>query len=109
MKNLNENDHTLITKIKSRLINMFDDLTFQIYCYGSRVTGQNLDTDFDLVIITDKKIDKIEKDKVYDVIYDFGLENDILFHPLFFSNDEFEWIYSELPLVKNVKSTGILV
>jgi hypothetical protein len=108
MNNLTKEDKTHLEKLKGLLEINLGNLFFQIYCYGSRVKEQKQDSDFDIIIITFMNINRDQRKEVEDIIFDYGLENDILFHALFFTKDEFEWTYSELPLIKNVKLEGVL-
>lgn len=107
MKKLSENDYKHILNIKSELNRKFGDLIYRIYCYGSRVSKQKQDTDFDVVILTSEKIDWEKEDKISDVLYYYGIHNDILFDVRIFSREEFEVKYKFIPFIKEVKHTGI--
>jgi hypothetical protein len=107
MKTLLQNDYRHILKIKSDLNKRFGDLIYQIYCYGSRVSEQRQDTDFDVVIVTSEKIDWKKEDEISDILYYYGIKHDILFDIRFFSREEFEVKYYFMPFIKEVKQTGI--
>jgi hypothetical protein len=109
MNHIDKRDFELITVLKTILVNNFPALVVQIYGYGSRITLGKQDSDFDIVVITSRKIDWIEKSKLFEIIFDYGIENNIIFDTRFFSFEEFEIIYSEMPLIKNVRTYGIAV
>lgn len=109
MSSLINKDLDHIRNVKNLLSNKFNNLIFQIYCYGSRVTEHKQDSDFDIIIVTFGKIVKNIEEEMHFEIYRYGVENDIVFHSIFFSKEEFEWIYSDIPLIRNVRETGIHV
>lgn len=109
MNELTINDYRHINNLKEILKKKFGTLIYQIYCYGSRITEHKEDADFDILIITSTKIDWREQEQIFDAIFDYGIENEILFDKKFMSKEEFEESLSEVPFVKNVKSYGFAV
>lgn len=109
MNNLSETDQRHIQIIKSQLTRKYGDLIDRIYCYGSRVEKQTQDTDFDVLIITREKIDWRKEDEISYVLYLYGLENDLLFDTMYFSAEEFDIKYPYMPLIENVRRTGVLI
>jgi predicted nucleotidyltransferase len=109
MNKLTEQDHIHITNLKKILKEKFGDLIDRIYCYGSRVYAQKEDADFDILIVTSKKLNSGEKDLITEVIFHYGLENDIFFDYKFFSKEDFDYIHEEMPFIKNVKTYGLVV
>lgn len=109
MNTLIETDYQHALKVKELLKEKFGDLIYQIYCYGSRVTEQRQDTDFDLIIVTSEKVDWRKEDEISDVLYYYGLKHDILFDDRCFSKDEFENKYKYMPFIVEVKSYGIAI
>ncbi|MEI7813121.1 MAG: hypothetical protein WCJ01_11975 [Ignavibacteria bacterium] len=109
MKNLTDTDYQHALCVKTLLREKFGDLIYQIYCYGSRVSRQTQDTDFDLLILTTEKIDWRMEDEIYSVIFNYGVDNDILFDVRYFSKEEFDNIYRNMPFITEVKSYGIAV
>lgn len=107
MKALDKKDRVLIHTLKNILRDEFGSLIVSIHCYGSRVTLGKKDTDFDILILTDKQLKWKEQRQIKNQIYDFGIENDLVFDPKIFSYDEFENQLSFLPFIQNVKATGI--
>ena|SRR3972149_11159842 len=109
MNTLTNTDYQHIINVKAILKEKFGDLIHQIYCYGSRVYEQRQDTDFDLLIVTSEKIDWREEDKISSAIFDYGIDNDIVFDNRYFSKEEFENTYKHMPFIEEVKSYGIAV
>lgn len=109
MKTLDKKDKELISTLKSILQKKFGSLILSIHCYGSRITHGNTDSDFDILILTDKSLNWKEKRLVKNEVYDFGIDNDLVFDPKILSIGEFEDTYSFMPFVKSVKSTGIAI
>jgi len=106
---LSEKDYQIITELKKLLISNNETLIEQILCYGSRVYAQKEDTDFDILIITQRKISWQEEMIILGDIYKFGLEKDIQFDAKFFSSEKLNYFYSQMPFIKNVLSYGIVV
>lgn len=109
MYGLTKQDYSHAVNIKELLKKEFNDLISIIYCYGSRVTKQTQNTDFDIVVITSEKIDWNIEDKISGIIYYYGLKNDILFGTRCFSKDEFENKYSYVPFITSLKNNGMAV
>ncbi|MEI7813119.1 MAG: hypothetical protein WCJ01_11965 [Ignavibacteria bacterium] len=109
MKNLTDTDYQHALCVKTLLREKFGDLIYQIYCYGSRVSRQTQDTDFDLIIVTSEKTDWRMEDEISDVLFYYGLNHDILFDDRCFSKDEFENKYKYMPFITEVKSYGIAI
>ena len=109
MKALDKKDRTLIITLKNILRNEFGSLIISIHCYGSRVTLGKKDSDFDILILTNKQLTWKVQRQIKNKIYDFGIENDLVFDPKIFSYDEFENQLSFLPFIQNVKATGIAI
>ena len=105
----NKKDRVLIYTLKNILRDEFGSLIISIHCYGSRVTLGKKDSDFDILILTDKQLKWKEQRQIKNQIYDFGIENDLVFDPKIFSYDEFENQLSFLPFIQNVKATGIAI
>ena len=109
MNKIDAQDLNLIIKLKELLKEKYGLLIASIYCYGSRVTKGNKESDFDILILTEKKLNWQDQRKIKNEVYDFGIENDLVFDPKIFSLYQFENQFSYLPFVQSVKSTGILI
>lgn len=106
---LSQKDFEVAKELKSQLFSKYGTLIEQIYCYGSRVYAQREDTDFDILIVTNRKIDWQEERVIYKDVFRFGLEKDIQFDVKFFSSEEINHTLKQMPFLKNVLSYGIAV
>ncbi len=109
MPHLTKTDQEHIHKIKDQLVAKYGELINRIYCFGSRVESQKQDTDFDVLIITDEKIDWRLEDEISLMINYYGLKNDIFFDVIFYSADEFDGKNSFIPLIENIRSKGVII
>ncbi|NLT49376.1 MAG: hypothetical protein GXX85_00480 [Ignavibacteria bacterium] len=106
---LTDSDYQHIKELKSILKNKYGSLITKILCYGSRVSTQNQNTDFDIAIITSQKLKWEKEDEISDVLFYYGLQNDILFDEKYFSEKEFTEIYSSMPFISEIKKYGIAI
>jgi hypothetical protein len=106
---LSPKDYQIISELKNQILSKDNSLIEQIYCYGSRVYAKKEDTDFDILIVTKRKIDWQEERIIYKDIFKFGLERDIQFDVKFFSSEEVNQTYKLMPFLKDVLSYGIAV
>jgi hypothetical protein len=106
---LSPQDYQIISELKNQLLGKDGSLIEQIYCYGSRVYAKKENTDFDILIVTQRKIDWREERVIYKDIFRFGLEMDIQFDVKFFSSEEINQTYRLMPFLKDVLSYGIAV
>ncbi|MDR3611342.1 MAG: hypothetical protein P4L27_12320 [Ignavibacteriaceae bacterium] len=106
---LSPKDYKIISELKNQILCKDSSLVEQIYCYGSRVYAKKEDTDFDILIVTQRKIDWQEERIIYKDIFRFGLERDIQFDVKFFSSEEVNQTYRLMPFLKDVLSYGIAV
>jgi len=79
---LNVKDYQIASDLKKQLLNQYGSLIEQIYCYGSRVYAKKDDADFDILIVTNRRIDWQEERVIYKDIFRLGLEKDIQLHLL---------------------------
>ena len=106
---LTKKDKALALQVKEILINKFGDLIAGIYCYGSRVTKNKSDSDFDVVILTNKKLDWKEQRKIKNEIYEIGIDSDIVFDPKVVEQKEFLEKNTIYPFYRSVTETGIFL
>jgi len=102
---MNEKDNKLLSKISEDLKKGGFNL-YGLYLFGSRVKSSfREDSDFDVAIILNEKVDWKVKDKVREVIYDIMLESDIVIDSHIYSKEEID--LSITPLRESIKSSGI--
>jgi len=109
MNKLSTEDLGHIQKIKQLLLDKFGDLILSIYCYGSRITRNISDTDFDILILTNRKIDWVCEYEISQIIVRYGIHNDIVFDPQIMFIDEFEIKYAKYPYIQNIKAVNVVV
>jgi hypothetical protein len=108
MNSISKKDKERIIALKKLLNEKFENLIERIYCYGSRITARQMDTDFDILIITKEEIDWTLEDKIDSEIIRYGIENNILFDAHIYSSNKFSK-YSYIPYLNNVITIGIAV
>lgn len=102
---MSEKDNILLARILDQLKKTGLDVV-GLYLFGSRANNTfKDDSDYDVAIILNEKVDWKLKDKVREVIYDIMLENDIVIDSHIYSKEEIE--LSITPLRESIKSTGI--
>ncbi len=102
---MSDKDNILLARILEQLKKTGLDV-FGLYLFGFRANNTfNDESDYDVAIIPNEKVDWKLKDKVREVIYDIMLENDIVIDFHIYSKEEIE--LSITPLRESIKSTGI--
>ncbi|MFA4923138.1 MAG: hypothetical protein WC557_02975 [Ignavibacteriaceae bacterium] len=109
MNKLTDEDQIHINAIKSLLLQKYEGLIISIYCYGSRVTQNVKDTDFDILLLTKTKIDWKTEYEMSQIIVRYGIYHDIVFDPQFMCKDEFELKQAKFPYVQNVKLANVVI
>jgi len=104
-----EQDYNHIRNLKAALREKFGDIVFGLYCFGSRITLNKQDADFDIVVVTHEVLDWKRKREIAHVVLDYGIEHDIVFDVKIFSMIELNDTYSIMPFIQNVKKTGVFV
>ncbi len=63
----------------------------EVFLFGSRVTGNwNEESDWDILILTEKKYSKSVKHLIHDKLFAFGLSNGYVFDFILATKDEWE-------------------
>ena len=94
----------IIKKIAQTLKNKYNDYR-GIYFYGSRVRGDNgLRSDYDIVIVFERKIKWEFENEVLNVVYDYLVDNDIVIDCRVYQ--EMEISNPATPFRLNVKKEG---
>lgn len=102
---MSEKDNILLAEISQQLKKGGFDLN-GLYLFGSRAKNTfNEESDYDVAIILNEKVDWKLKDKVREVLYDIMLENDIVIDSHIYSKEQID--LSITPLRVSIKSTGI--
>jgi len=106
---MNNSDKILIDKLKLLLSNKFPDIIYEIIVYGSRGIENKLDADLDFTIITNRKIGWKVQRSIKNVVFNYGIDNDIVFDPKIFSLQELSAEKSRFTFKNKIKNTGIRV
>lgn len=104
MKN---SDKILFEKLKLILNQKFPNTIKNIIVYGSRGIQNKSDADLDFTIITNRKVGWQEQHLIKDVIFNFGIDNDVVFDPKIFSLQELNAEKSRFTFKNKIKNFGI--
>jgi uncharacterized protein len=82
-----------------------------IIMFGSKARGESdLHSDIDLLIICEQKLSWQEEKAIIEILFDIGIEFDIIFSPLFTIVNEWEGgIFKEFPIYDEIITDGVLV
>lgn len=106
---MTKSDKAHIIKLKSLLKEEYGELVSSVYCFGSRISKNNTDSDLDILILTSRKTNWEEELRLSKSIVHFGIKHDIVFDIQFMSSKEFEVDLDFHPFVKSIKSTGLYI
>ncbi len=83
----------------------------KVILYGSAARGENdMYSDIDLLILTPTQIDRIQRDKIWDVLYDISLSRDVILSSFIESLENWQTRrYEILPLYQNIQREGIII
>ncbi|MCX6151933.1 MAG: nucleotidyltransferase domain-containing protein [Ignavibacteriales bacterium] len=101
----NEKINYIINELKYLLSQKHNDFK-GIYYYGSRRRKDNQeDSDYDLMFVFNREVDRKLKEEIVHLLYSYELENDIIIDCRVYSADDIENIYT--PFTHNVKKEGL--
>ena len=105
---MNKADYKVAKELKERLSKALDLVDFKVF--GSR-TRETYDEDSDMdVFIEVEYLDKDLEDKIRDIVWEVGYENEILVSPLVFTRHELEeTALRASPIVQNIDEEGVRV
>ena len=102
---MSEKDKILLAEISTQIKKGGFDLA-GLYLFGSRANNTfNKDSDYDVAIILNEKIDWKLNDKLQAIVYDIMLENDIIIDSHIFTKNEIESPIT--PLRESIKLDGV--
>ena len=83
----------------------------KIILFGSKSRGDDeKHSDIDLLIVTGRTLHWKEEKTIVEILFDVGMEYDMIFSPLFVSADEWNrGIFTEFPVYKEIIRDGALV
>lgn len=105
---MKQKDYEVARIVKERLSRIVQLIDLKIY--GSRARG-NADEDSDLdVFIEVGYLDKVLEEKIYEVSWEVGFENNMFISPLIFTRYEIEESPLRIsPIVENINKEGVKI
>ena len=103
---------TISNQIAKTYRDVYGESLVDIYLYGSYARGDfdsESDVDYVAIVHGDRLSLQKELNKVRDVSFKIGLDNDIIVSPTVIPFDEFEKYKEILPYYKNVEKEGISI
>ncbi|MBM4049192.1 MAG: nucleotidyltransferase domain-containing protein [Planctomycetes bacterium] len=108
-KTLSEKDQDILRECKGIIQKFVPDAT--VLLYGSVARGtQEPDSDYDILVLTERSLSTAEEDQVRDAIYDLELERGVIVCALFYSRDQWnDPLHRVMPLHRSVDREGIVL
>lgn len=98
----------ILDDIKTAINKNFSDSIQKIVFYGSRKRGDNnLNSDYDILLITKNPATFSFKNEVYEKLNDIDIENEVLIDYKFISENELLTLKGKQPYITNALSEGI--
>ena len=99
-----------IKELKEKLIGFFGD-QIQLCLFGSVARGDfGPESDIDILVLLDQKVDFTVKDKIYDLAFEIELEHNLVFGLLIESKTEWTSpLFQAMPIHKEIDREGIPV
>ncbi len=98
----------ILSEIKIAVNKNFPDSIEKILFYGSRKRGDNnSDSDYDILLITEKPADYKFKNEVYEKLIDIDIDNEVLVDYKFIGRDELSTLKGRQPFITNALKEGI--
>lgn len=103
-------ENNIITKIKDHLLKEFPYRIKKIILYGSYARkSYNRDSDIDLLLIIDGKIDGQLRNQIYNICYDLNSMYDIWIDVSLLSEGDLNTLRGKQPYVQNALLEGIVL
>lgn len=99
-------DYEIAKELKEKLAKVIHLIDFRVF--GSRARGDEDEySDMD-VFIEVEFIDKVSRERIFDMVWEVGFENFIVISPLIFTRGEIERsALRSSPIVRNIVEEGI--
>lgn len=83
----------------------------RVILFGSKARGDaDAHSDIDLLLISSKALHWRDEKAVVEVLFDIGMEYDVIFSPLFASSEEWEnGLFKEFPIYDEITREGAVV
>jgi len=108
-RKVSESDRQLLLELKSVVARFVPDAS--LILYGSAARGTRLpDSDYDVVIITDRRLSSLEQRELHRAVYQLELDRSVVLLTSVYSKDEWQSpLLRASPYWKNVTREGIVV
>lgn len=82
-----------------------------VILFGSKVRGEGDEhSDIDFLLVTSRPLHWKEEKAIVELLFDIGMEHDVIFSPLFASSDEWEGgIFEYFPVYEDISRDGAIV
>ena len=82
-----------------------------VILFGSKVRGEDDEhSDIDFLLVTSRALNWKEEKAVVELLFDIGIEYDVIFSPLFASSDEWDgWIFVQFPVYEEIRRDGAII
>jgi len=98
----------ILTELKEHLKSHLGNNLNKVILFGSMASGKATeDSDYDILIILNKKYDWRDENKIMDLCYDIDLKYNILIDPHILSTEEINSIRGKQPIFVNAINSGI--
>jgi predicted nucleotidyltransferase len=99
---LRRSDRVLLGEVKRRILDRAPDA--RVLLYGSAARGEATpESDYDILVITPRKLTRPEQAAIYDAVYAVELERNVIVSTMFYSREEWDMpIVRASPYYKNV-------
>ena len=83
----------------------------KVILFGSKARGNyDIDSDIDVLLITSRLLHWKEEKAVVEMLFDIGMEYDLIFSPLFATRDEWEGgIFTKFPIYREIIKEGAFI
>ena len=104
-----ERERQAINKAAEMLRSQFP--VSNVILFGSKVRGEDDEhSDIDFLLVTSRTLDWKEEKAVVEVLFDIGMEYDVIFSPLFASSDEWDGgIFVQFPVYEEISRDGAII
>ena len=86
---LKRSDVALLKEVKQRILDHVPDA--KVFLYGSVARGEATpESDYDVLVITPRRLTRPEEDAIYDATYEVDLARDALTSVVFFSQEDWD-------------------
>lgn len=112
MKEMPEKISKSINQLLDLIAEVFGDRAKKVILYGSYARGDyRRNSDIDVMILTDLTDNELieYRDRLWDLVYDIELENNVILSPLVKNIDKFSKRVNVIPFYMNVEKEGVVL